>query len=180
MPMNAQSREPLSIFIEFVISNGYLSRMRRLFCGLLVIGLVGLSFSIHAATGRVMKVLPHFLDFKGRHTLSPSLFERDAYQAQLRQNPKQRSAIRFDIQWKLRGAAFESLKLRVELRGAAQGNLPVELVLEKPVEREGRFSQWTALILGGDEYRNIGEVTAWRVTLWDGAQLLGEQKSFLW
>ena len=127
-----------------------------------------------------MKVLPHFLDLKGRHTLSPSLFERDAYQAHLRQNPKQRSAIRFDIQWKTKGTSAESLKLRVELRGAAQGNVPKELVLESPVERRGRFSQWTAVSLGGEDYKDLGEVTAWRVTLLEGAQSLGEQKSFLW
>jgi len=26
----------------------------------------------------------------------------------------------------------------------------------------------------------LGEVTAWRVTLWEDTQLLGEQRSFLW
>jgi hypothetical protein len=32
----------------------------------------------------------------------------------------------------------------------------------------------------GDAYKQFGEVTAWRVSLWSGDQLLGEQKSFLW
>ena len=41
-------------------------------------------------------------------------------------------------------------------------------------------SHWTGLALKGDEYEQFGEVTAWRVTLWEGTQLLGEQKSFLW
>ena len=43
-----------------------------------------------ASTGRVFKVLPHFLDTNGVHTLSPSLYERDAYQAHLRQHPEKR------------------------------------------------------------------------------------------
>ena len=34
-----------------------------------------------AQTGRVVKVLPLYLDLKGRDAISPSLFDRDAYQA---------------------------------------------------------------------------------------------------
>ena len=39
-------------------------------------------------SGRILKVLPHLLDGKGHHTLSPSLLERDAYQAELRLHPE--------------------------------------------------------------------------------------------
>jgi hypothetical protein len=88
--------------------------------------------------------------------------------------------MRFDIQWKKKGGVFEPLKLTVELRGVAQGNLPKQLVLEQPVEPQGWFSHWTSLQLTGEDYRDLGEVTAWRVSLWEGAQRLGEQKSFLW
>jgi hypothetical protein len=42
------------------------------------------------------------------------------------------------------------------------------------------FSHWTGITLGGSQYTEFGEVTAWRVTLWDGPQLLSELKSFLW
>jgi len=127
-----------------------------------------------------MKVLPHFLDANGRHTLSPSLYERDAYQAMLRQYPTNRSGIRFDVQWKAKDPPFGKLKLRIELRGIAQGNLPRQLVLEKEVEPGGWFSHWTSLPLIGGAYRDFGEVTAWRATLWNDSELLGEQKSFLW
>jgi hypothetical protein len=135
---------------------------------------------VAAATGRVIKVLPHFLDRQGHHSLSPNLYERDAYQAYLRKNPKLCSGLRFDLQWKTKGPAMGILKLKVELRGVAQGNSPKELVLEQTVESRGRFSHWTGIVLRGSQYTDFGEVTAWRVTLWDGAQLLGEQKSFLW
>ncbi len=155
------------------------------------------AFSAQAATGRVIKVLPQFLDLKGRVALSPSLYDRDAYQAQLRQHPAQRSALRFEIQWKAKNqksqagsqkaearnqkpeTALTGLKLRVELRGAAEGNAPRQAVLETAV-KPGVFSKWTALTLSGEEYKKFGEVTAWRATLWEGDQLLGEQKSFLW
>jgi hypothetical protein len=145
-------------------------------CGLAI----ALSTNAFGATGRVLKVLPHFLDSQGRHSLSPSLYDRDAYQLHLRRHPAERSGMRFDIQWKKKGGVFEPLKLTVELRGVAQGNLPKQLVLEQPVEPQGWFSHWTSLQLTGEDYRDLGEVTAWRVSLWEGAQRLGEQKSFLW
>ena len=132
-----------------------------------------------AASGKVVKVLPHFLDLQGRHTLSPSLFDRDAYQAQLRRHPEQRSGMRFDILWRGRSATVKSATLRLELRGTVKGNLPSQLALETPVQITG-ISRWSALKLDGEAYRNFGEVTAWRVTLWNGTELVGEQKSFLW
>ena len=139
------------------------------------------SFSAGAATGRVLKVLPHYLDLKGRHSLSPSLYDRDAYQAQLRHHPEQRSALRFDVLWRARAATGGKLKLRAELRGLARGELPREATLETEVEaKAGGNSRWSALKLAGGDYQSLGEVTAWRVTLWDGDQLVGEQKSFLW
>jgi hypothetical protein len=137
-------------------------------------------FQAEAATGRVLKVLPHFLDLQGRHTLTPSLYDRDAYQARLRQHPEQRSGVRFDIQWKSRGVAWAPLVLRIELRGVVEGKVPKQTVLEEQIEKSGWLSHWTKLTLDGDDYRNFGEVTAWRATIWEGETLLGEQKSFLW
>jgi len=39
-----------------------------------------------AVTGKVVKVLPFFLDAQGRIAKSPSLFDRDVYQAYLREH----------------------------------------------------------------------------------------------
>jgi hypothetical protein len=133
-----------------------------------------------AATGRVVKVLPHFLDLEGRHALSPSLYDRDAYQTMLLREPEKRSGVSFDIQWKTRGGVYSPLKLRVEVVGVAKGDLPARRVLETEVKPTGWFSRWTALVFSGEEYREFGTITAWRVTLWEGDELLGEQKSFLW
>lgn len=132
-----------------------------------------------AASGKVVKVLPHFLDLQGRHSLSPSLFDRDAYQAELRRNPDKRSGMRFDILWRARGVAPGPATLRLELRGTAQGDLPSQMTLETPVQVTG-VGRWAVLKLDGAAYKNFGTVTAWRVTLWSGEELLSEQKSFLW
>ena len=153
--------------------------MRRLILLCLLGCALGGSYSASAAIGKVNKVLLHFLDAEGRHSLSPSLFDRDAYQARLRQHPELRSGIRFDVNWRVRSAKPSAFKLKVELRGMAKGNLPRLKTLEQDV-KGGVSSRWTSIQLDGDAYKEYGEVTAWRVTLWDGEQLLGEQKSFLW
>lgn len=155
--------------------------MRRPVACLISILLLVATLSASAATGKVVKVLPHFLDLQGRHTPAPSLYERDAYQLQLRKHPEQRSGIRFDVLWRGRGAGKtdEPATLRLELRGTAKGNLPSETRLETAVLITGT-SHWAALTLAGEAYQNFGEITAWRVTLWSGDQMIGEQKSFLW
>jgi hypothetical protein len=154
--------------------------MRRTLIWWSLVGGLVATLSAQAATGHVIKVLPQYLDLKGRTSLSPSLYDRDAYQAVLRQRPEKRSGIRFMVQWKTKGAVWEPLRLRLELRGTAQGNIPQQRVLEEPVTPGGWFTHWTTFVLSAKDYHDFGEVTAWRATLWEGQQLLGEQKSFLW
>jgi hypothetical protein len=144
----------------------------------LAIALLG-ALPAGAAIGKVNKVLPHFLDTNGRHSLSPSLFDRDAYQAKLRQQPELCSGVRFDIHWRVRSVKGGGFKLKVEMRGNARGDLPLLKTLEQEV-KGGVSARWTGIKFGGDEFKQFGEITAWRVTLWDGDELLGEQKSFLW
>jgi len=153
--------------------------MRRLLLLILVLGSFMFAAGAGAVSGKIVKVLPHFMDQQGRHTRSPSLFDRDAYQAWLRQHPEKRSGIRYDIQWKAKDPQSE-LKLRIELRGVAEGKLPKEKTFEKSVKADSGWSRWTDLAVKGDDYKALGEVTAWRVTLWDGDTLVDEQTSFLW
>src|SRR5215813_6946349 len=142
--------------------------MHRLLLAVVTLCLLAMGVQSHGATGRVIKVLPHFLDQRGRAAPSPSLYDRDAYQAVLREHPEKRSGIRFDMQWKTKGAVWSDLKLRVELRGVAQGEAPKQMILEQDLQGGGWFSHWTSMTLAGEEYKTIGEVTAWRVTLWEG------------
>jgi len=151
--------------------------MRRLLPAFLI---MVAAFPATAATGRVIKVLPHFLDQKGRHAVSPSLYDRDAYQAYLRQHRDECSGLRFDVQWKTKGDPAGPLKLRVELRGIAEGNFSRQRVLEQSVQNGGWFGHWTSIALTGEQFKEFGEVTAWRVSLWENDQVLSEQKSFLW
>ena len=151
--------------------------MRQLKTLLLLILTAGFAFNAEAATARIVKVLPHLLDNEGRHTLSPSLYERDAYQAFLRKNPDKCSGLRFDVQWKVKAADWSQLRLRLEIRGSKEGK---PFVVDQPARRNHWYNRWSSLTLDGESYQKVGDVISWRATLWEGDKLLAEQKSFLW
>lgn len=142
-----------------------------------IVLLVSSSPAARAASWKVTKVLPLYLNRDGRHAVSPSLFDRDAYQSFLRHHPEERSGVRFAIHWKTSDAAV--LKLRVEMRGALEKEATTA-TLEESVQHRGFFGHWFALQLAGADYKKFGELVAWRVTLWKGGQQVAEQKSFLW
>ena len=153
--------------------------MRRLLVLLFLLGSLAASPAADTATGRVIKVLPLFLDSQGRAALTPSLFDRDAYQAYLRQHTNEISAVRFDILWKAADVGNGRLKLRLDLRGGGTIGLPSAAMLEQAFTAV-RFHRWTSLTLDGVDYKNFGSLVAWRATLWSDDRLLDEQKSFLW
>lgn len=127
---------------------------------------------------RIMKVLPHYLDKQGRHTLSPSLLERDAYQAVLRKDPSKRGGMRFDV---LCGTLppHPDLTLRIEVRGNKDRN-SVILQREKALTPRDRFHRWQEVVLDESACREFGDLLAWRATLWRNGQQIAEQRSFLW
>ena len=137
---------------------------------------VVLASTVDAASGRIYKVLPHLIDREGKHALSPSLYERDAYQARLRANPQLRKGLRFDVYWKAKDA--QALRLRVEMRGAKEKE-PTTFVAETQVKPHW-WRKWSSASIQGTDYASFGDLLAWRATLWDGDQMLAEQKSFLW
>ncbi len=156
--------------------------LRRFLSGRLLIATAGAWWlagaALHAGADRVVKVLPHYLDTAGRHALSPSLFERDAYQALLRARPEQRGGLRFDVQWKARRAPGQVRRLRLELVSESHPR-------GRPLVREvslpdKRTRGWAVLKLDAAAERALGEWRAWRVTLLVGEQVVSEQHSFLW
>lgn len=153
--------------------------MRRLLMILLLLGSLSAASAADAVTGHVIKVLPMLLDLKGHAALSPSLFDRDAYQDYLRQHTNEISGIRFDVLWRVAHADDTELKLRLELRGTGPDSLPRATTLEEKVAPHF-FRHWTSLTLADADLKNFGNVTSWRATLWSGDRMIGEQKSFLW
>ena len=133
-----------------------------------------LSSANAARPGKISKVLPHWLDQQGRHTLSPSLLERDAYQAKLRADRSLCSGIRFDVKWSKNTSV--NVKLQLELR-VTGGTKPI--VLEQAI-KPSRRGGWDAVTLDGDAFKAIGKIVAWQVRLLDGDIELAKRRSFLW
>jgi hypothetical protein len=153
--------------------------MRTLLLLLVVIGWLTPGHAAEARRGRVIKVLPVFLDQQGRDANTPSLFGRDAYQAYLREHTNEVSALRFAVQWQAKRDGPQPIEIFVEMRGVGENGLPKLKAIKAEVTPK-RFSQWTYLTLADEDYHSFGAVVAWRVTLWEGEALLSEQKSFLW
>jgi len=140
--------------------------------------LVG-ALSAQAASGRIIKLLPHYLDKEGRHTLSPSLYERDAYQAHLRSNPDEVSGIRFDFKWRASSADRDKLRMRIEIRGSkTQPGNP--FVIEQAIKRKGLFGRWASVTIEKEAFDKVGKMIAWQATLLEDNVELAQQRSFLW
>ena len=135
------------------------------------------SASAAVGSAQVLKVLPHYLDAKGRHMLNPSLFDRDAYQLELRNAPEKRKALRFDVHWRTSGYD-EDLTLRVDVRSMQQRTAK-SLSFEKPIRPRWR-STWSQVLIAGEDYRSMGDMVSWRVLILSGTNVLAEQRSFLW
>ena len=146
---------------------------------LLLLGSLASVSATDAMTGRIVKVLPLFLNLKGQDALSPSLYDRDAYQVYLRAHTNEISAIRFDVLWSTSHADSTNVTVRLELRGIGQNGVPVEMKLEQETTPH-YFRHWTSLVLADDDLKKVGTVVAWHATLWSDQRLLSEQKSFLW
>jgi len=164
--------------VEFGTRHASIRTMHRFVVVLLLLALPGVCLASTPANGRISKVLPLYLDQQGHDALSPSLFDRDAYQVRLRDGLEPASAVRFDVLWTGK-AHGTGLKLRVEARGVDAQGIPRQVVLEKTV-KSNFFGRWTSLTLGGEDFKHIGSLIAWRVTLWSDNQMVNEQKSFLW
>jgi hypothetical protein len=172
------NRNRFGFFHFFVARRAWVGRL-LLCCLCLCVCWLAFALNASAEQAKVTKVLPQFLDKMGRHALSASLYERDAYQFYLRKHPKERMGLRLAVQWKADQIPGRQLTLRAELRGAI-GNTLHNKTLEEPLKKTGWLGNWSEVRMTGEEFQEFGELVAWRVTLLDGARPIAQQESFLW
>jgi hypothetical protein len=151
--------------------------MRRFFIAIAVAVL--LAPAARAGEGSVAKVLTQLLDKQGRHARSPSLYERDAYQFQLRKNPALCEGVRLAVQWKAKKVDWSKLRLRAEMRGVLE-NTQHTVTLEEPAKKSGWFGHWSEFRIEGADFKAFGRLVAWRVSLLEGDRELDHLQSFLW
>lgn len=156
------------------------ARLRAwIFCTFLALTFPALTSRGDAPAGRILKVLPHLVDGEGRIALAPSLYQRDAYQARLRQHPDLVATVRYDVNCRVTGRKPSPLKLRLSLRTERRADAD-PLILEAAV-KPGLFGRsWQTLTLDTSAYQQAGKVLAWQLELLEGEQVIGAQKSFLW
>jgi hypothetical protein len=145
----------------------------------LILALLLFAPVVWAGEGKVLKVLPQFVDNQGRHALSPSLYERDAYQLILRKSPAKQAGLRLAVQWKAKNVDWTKLRLHAEMRGLIDDTLQ-SVTLDEPAVKTGYFSNWAEFKIEGATFHSFGQLTAWRVTLFEGDRQLGQMQSFLW
>lgn len=156
--------------------------MRRFWMFFLVATMLWTGTSVGYAEGRirVTKALVHYLDLNGKHTLSPSPFERDCYQAILRLNREKCSTMCFDIQWRNTLTDFgDDLTITVEARA---GGVDSEVVsVTQPIRgKKSIWSHWTRVKLSEEDFERLQTVSAWRILIRDGNDLVEEFRSFMW
>lgn len=122
----------------------------------------------------IVKVLPHYLDAAGNSTDGPTLLHRDVYQQHLRGNPELVKGVRYDVNWHGR----QNVTFRLELRSTKAGVDP--LVINKEASAGVRVTHWTFIHIDEAAYTAFGQPEAWRVSVWDGDEMLDEEVSFLW
>ena len=128
----------------------------------------------------ITKTLRHWLDLEGRHTTSPSLLDRDAYQAHLRDHPEEVSTLRFDLQLRFRTRDRSGYRIQVEIRHGS-GSLIEIFSTETALKPRGkRRSFWNQIPISKKDYQALGDIIAWRVTVWEGPTPVARDESFLW
>ena len=132
------------------------------------------------ASTEILKVLPHWLDQQGRHTVSPSLFERDAYQLHLKYHREEVSTIRFDVNWRLKERGLQGCMLHLEARfGSKEG---IQTLEQKTLIKAGkrRKKGWSDLRIPKASVDFQSNLIAWRVRVMRGDEVLATRTSFLW
>ena len=148
--------------------------MRLLALGVMLAGMAGCS-TVQTLSGTgIVKVLPHYLDAGGNSTDGPTLLHRDVYQNHLRGNPDLVKGVRYDVNWHGR----QDITVRLELRSTKAGVQP--MTVEKEVASGARVTHWAFIHIDEETYTAFGQPEAWRVSVWQGDEMLDEEISFLW
>jgi hypothetical protein len=154
---------------------------RLLLLALLCGSLVSCSSVSKGPGGEISKVKPYHLQpLEFLRTTDPSVhFERAhyLYGAVSLAEKMERAGHYYSIFWKVDDAS-SPVKVRMEYRQKLTGlNVKIK---EEDVAAPRRGSNRTQLQVTGAEYQTDGPVTAWRLQILRGKEVLASQQSFLW
>lgn len=133
------------------------------------------------AGGKIWKVKYYHLASIGTPIPSadPSIpFERDyhLYGAISNKQREARVGNYYSVMWKVTDRS-QPVKVRLEYRQQATGLAVKTKEMDVPAVDKNNVTRFAVI---GEEYSTNGPVTAWRVSLVRGKQVLAESKSYLW
>jgi hypothetical protein len=128
----------------------------------------------------VLKVNRTLLDQFGHETdVVGDLQGQAAYQYDLRHDPFRQRGARFHIKWKAPRRA-ERIRLVLDLQGLNPANESTRATVAAHQPDMDGWAEWTTLDIKGQQFKKLGEIMAWRVTLYSGDQVMAELPSANW
>jgi hypothetical protein len=156
--------------------------MRKVFLWVIIVGLGVVNnraAPAQAPSAAVSKVFHEQRPLKFEPPLMDEVvsLSRAEWAARMREDPYQKRGDYFKIAWtsQIRGASH--LKIVFEYRQKLLAE-PQVIMVEAPGEAYG--SHLTPIMIDGEAFTRGGPVTAWRVSIMDGGQVLATKQSFLW
>ena len=151
-----------------------------------LLGLVALATSCRTPNSvespgcAILKVNRVLLDEKGYETdVVGNLKEEADYQFLLRHEPTKQQGVRFHIKWKAPRHA-RSLRLQVEIRGLNAQNQTTSDVESLSLEENEGWAGWSTLEVTEKKFKKLGQITAWKITLFSGGQAKAVLPSANW
>lgn len=143
-----------------------------------------------AAGRHLKKVLFFWLDKDGQYSQHPSMFERDAYQAYLRENPEEIHGLKVAILLSGSKGKLESSELELKIQGPPGPEIkePLEFRLELADQVDRKLRRWVywdidpvnAEASDGSLKLLPEAIVSWRLTLLDEDQPVDRLQSYLW
>lgn len=143
-----------------------------------------------AAGRHLKKVLFFWLDEDGQYSQHPSMFERDAYQAYLRDNPEEIHGLKVAVLLSGSSGKLESSSLELKIQGPPGPEIkePLEFRLELADKLDRKLRRWVYWDIdpvnaeASDEALKLlpESIVSWRLTLLDEGQPVDRLQSYLW
>ena len=128
----------------------------------------------------VLKVNRNLLDNLGYETFAVGDLKKEAdYQYMLRHSPLKQKGVRFHIKWKAPRRSG-AIRLVLDVQGLNAANLTTrDTVTQNYPDMDG-WAEWSTIDITGKQFKQIGEIMAWRVTICSGDRVMAELPSANW
>jgi hypothetical protein len=128
----------------------------------------------------ILKVNRTLFDNKGYETKEVGELKEEAvYQYELRHHPELQRGARFHIKWKApRGSA--PFRLVLDVQGLTADNVSTRGTFTQDYPEHDGWAEWATMDISGKEFKRLGTIMAWRISLYKGDRVMAELPSGNW